>query len=369
MINLSSIPGLLFSLLMVFSTAAANAFFPHNNLLLADTVKPVITLSGGDTVSSERWYHYSDPGYSAFDSVDGNLDSFIVVVSNVDTANTGYYLVTYDVSDVAGNAAVQRQRVVHITPDVTKPVITLTGGTAYLLSVYSPYNEPGYSATDYYNKDLDSLVQVSGTVDTALLGTYPVNYEVTDAAGNKTTVKRDVAVSDTSKPVIKLKGNSFVIVCRWHTFIDSGAEVTDNYYKGMTANVTSTVNTLYEGLYYVEYKVTDPSGNVAKTVARLVEVVSFGCDWGIEEFSPALHLKVYPNPSAGIFNINTVKPIQAGELKIFNSMGQEVSGFTLHSSAADGSYMLDMSGSPVGAYFIRIGTAGEIMRSKVTIVR
>jgi hypothetical protein len=360
--NFSSISGLLCSLLLLFSTAAANAYSPGSNLLLADTVKPVIYLSGGDTVSSELWYHFTDPGYTAFDSVDGNLDSLIVIVSNVDTANTGYYLITYDVSDAAGNAAVQRRRVVHITPDVTKPVISLTGGTPYLLSVYSPFTEPGFSATDHYNRNLDSLVQVSGSVDTNWLGTYPITYEVTDAAGNKASIDRLVMVSDTSKPVQTLIGNGLYTVCRWNVFVDPGVIITDNYDAHFMPTMRSNLNTLYEGIYYISYHVTDSSGNVADSVYRVIYVQN--C-WGIEESEKGIFLQVFPNPSSGIFNINTVKPIQPAELKIYNFMGQEVSGFILHSTAAERSYTLDMNGSPAGVYFIRMVNKGVALNKKI----
>ncbi len=80
-----------------------------------DATPPVITLIGSNPISVEVGETYSDPGATANDNLDGDLTSSIVVdTSAVNTEVPGNYPVTYDVSDIAGNAAVQLTRTVHV---------------------------------------------------------------------------------------------------------------------------------------------------------------------------------------------------------------------------------------------------------------
>jgi PKD repeat protein len=337
-------------------------------ITVADTVKPLITLTGGDTVSSEQWYHFNDPGYSAADNVDGNMTSRVKRVSNVDSSITGYYIITYNATDSAGNIAEQKTRVVQITPDVTKPVIKLTGASVIYLEVFSSWAEPGYSASDYYNKDLTQFVVISSAVDTAKVGSYEIAYEVADAAGNTHKVIRTVVIRDTQRPVITLNGPVNTPHCLWRPYTDAGAVVNDNYYQGLQVTVSGFVNIMVEGEYKLTFTAVDSSGNVAIGLFRYVTVTN--CSVGIEEqMKDGNFLQVYPNPSEGIFNITTARPVLLNELKVFNSLGKEVSDFRLNALPAYGSYQLDMSRFAAGVYFIQAGNAGEIMRSKVTIVR
>ena len=80
-----------------------------------DAIPPVITLIGSNPITVEVGETYNDPGATANDNLDGDLTSSIVVdTSAVNTAVSGNYSVTYNVSDVAGNAAAQVTRTVHV---------------------------------------------------------------------------------------------------------------------------------------------------------------------------------------------------------------------------------------------------------------
>ena len=61
--------------------------------------------------------------------------------------------------------------------DTTNPVITLQGDE---VTIYQndTYNEPGYTATDNYDKDLTSKVKTTNNIDNKKLGTYEVTYSV-----------------------------------------------------------------------------------------------------------------------------------------------------------------------------------------------
>ena len=80
-----------------------------------DATPPVITLIGSNPISVEVGDTYNDPGATATDNLDGDLTSSVVVnTSAVNTAVPGNYSVTYNVSDIAGNAAAQVTRTVHV---------------------------------------------------------------------------------------------------------------------------------------------------------------------------------------------------------------------------------------------------------------
>jgi len=72
-----------------------------------DQVKPVITLDGGNITlnAGESWI---EPGFTAFDAVDGILTGSVSVTGAVNTSVPGPYTVTYTVSDQAGNTATLR---------------------------------------------------------------------------------------------------------------------------------------------------------------------------------------------------------------------------------------------------------------------
>ncbi len=83
------------------------------NVTIQDTILPVITLLGDEEVTIEKGSTYTDAGATALDSLDGNITAKITngtSLANVDTNTVGEYTVTYNVSDLAGNAAAQVTR-------------------------------------------------------------------------------------------------------------------------------------------------------------------------------------------------------------------------------------------------------------------
>jgi len=80
-----------------------------------DTTPPVITLKPPTTYSIEKDSAYVEPGYTAIDDQDGDITSKVAITSNVNIHDTGYYQVKYNVSDKAGNAAIEKTRYVHVT--------------------------------------------------------------------------------------------------------------------------------------------------------------------------------------------------------------------------------------------------------------
>ncbi len=155
--------------------------------------------------------------------------------------------------------------------DQTAPVITLTGANPLTVAQGSTFTDPGSSVTD--NVDTGLTATVTGSVNTATVGTYTLTYNATDAAGNAATpVTRTVNVTDQTAPVITLTGANPMIVAKGSIFTDPGSSVTDNVDTGLTATVTGSVNTATVGSYTLTYNVSDAAGNAATPVTRTVNV-------------------------------------------------------------------------------------------------
>jgi hypothetical protein len=83
--------------------------------------------------------------------------------------------------------------------DVTAPVIELIGAASLSVPAASPYTDPGATASDDVSGDLTAEIVVDNQVNTAIVGTYQVRYDVSDRAGNaSSTVVRTVTVEATA---------------------------------------------------------------------------------------------------------------------------------------------------------------------------
>lgn len=78
--------------------------------------------------------------------------------------------------------------------DTIPPNITLKGSPIIRLLVGDTFLDPGTTATDNQDGDITSKVQTTSTVNTSTPGNYTVTYTVSDSAGNKTEISREVRV-------------------------------------------------------------------------------------------------------------------------------------------------------------------------------
>ena len=240
-----------------------------------DTTSPVITLIGNSTISQEVNTTYNDAGATANDTNDGDITSDIVTVNNVDTSILGTYTVTYNVTNSSGISASEVIRTVNVI-DSTPPVITLIGQSNISHLVNTTYNDDGATASDNYNGDITSNIVIVNNVNTSVLGTYTVTYNVSDTWGNDATeVIRTVNIIDSTPPVITLIGQSNISHIINTSYNDAGATAIDNYDGDITSTivVVNNVNTSVIGTYTVTYNVSDNWGNVADEVVRTVNII------------------------------------------------------------------------------------------------
>ncbi len=249
-----------------------------------DTIPPVITLNGANPMTVYIDSSYDDPGATATDDVDGNLtDQITVDTSQVNTSQETTFKVTYSVSDKAGNSA-QKERTVNVVPenfvDTIPPVITLKGSNPVNLSIGSPYIEPGATAVDNMDGTItDKIVIDTSEVNVMVGGSYKVYYSVSDAAGNTANKTRTVNVEDdTEPPVITLLGDNSYKMNIYDAYVEAGAYAKDNIDDSIPFSeftVSDNIDSTTEGIYTVNYTVSDQSGNEAKKT-RAVEVIDSG---------------------------------------------------------------------------------------------
>ena len=86
---------------------------------------------------------------------------------------------------------------IYVTEDSIAPVITLLGDAAVSIEVGDTYIDAGATAKDNYDGDITSNIVTVSNVDTAIVGSYTVTYDVSDASGNAAfTITRTVNVED-----------------------------------------------------------------------------------------------------------------------------------------------------------------------------
>jgi len=234
-----------------------------------DNTLPVITLVGATVDTIVVGSSWIEPGYSAFDLASGNLTNEVVVNSSLDTATVGVYEVTYTVADDASNTATAK-RTIHVIDNVL-PTLALNGMDTVTMEVNTSYIEAGATSADNYDASLN--VDVTSNLDTSAIGTYVINYCVTDANGNgPVCVERVVIVEDTETPVIALNGDATVTVDVFTVYNDAMYTATDNGDFAVTTSGNWEGSTDSVGVYTLTYTATDMAGNFA-AVTRTIEVV------------------------------------------------------------------------------------------------
>lgn len=95
--------------------AGGNTASATRTVVVADTIKPVITLNGADPMTILLHSTFTDPGASAADSCASSVP--VVASGAVNNHAVGTYVITYNATDPSGNAAVPVTRTVYVIYD------------------------------------------------------------------------------------------------------------------------------------------------------------------------------------------------------------------------------------------------------------
>lgn len=343
------------------SDQAGNMASITRTVNVGDTTVPQLYLKGADTIYLPLGQTFVDPGVVVLDNNSNNLP-YSVDYSVIDNTVVGDYLLTYSAEDSSGNVANPVFRIVAVR-DFIAPSLSLIGDTV-IMEVHTSYNEPGFVVSDNY--DLQVPVSISGTVDTAKTGLYVLFYQAEDQGLNKSALLyRIVQVRDTKAPVITLNGDRFVTLCRWESYTDPGFSVSDNYDLTVEVDVVSNLKVETEGLYSIRYTTRDKAGNVALAAERLIRVIA--CVNGVA--TPlASRIEVFPNPSAGIVNIQTtdIEGLSASQIQVRDITGKMLEVDVMTSSTG---FQLDLGAFTPGTYIIVVNTNEGVVSKRIQIIQ
>ncbi len=219
---------------------------------------------------------------SAYDDIDGDLTDNIVVLEDNYTPNVGLigsYPIVFSVSDNSSNTTTTTITVEVV--DLLPPVFSnLDNIVAVYPNVYTHEDILAMlNASDNYDGDISSNIQVISdnySAKASIIGSYQMEFEVSDSSGNSTRYIQNITVIDDQGPVITGINNLSVGYDQVLTMsmVLSNLSVVDNYDEASTLdfviesdNYSANKETI--GTYQIEVSVTDSSGN--KTI-KVIDV-------------------------------------------------------------------------------------------------
>jgi len=369
------------------SDITGNTATVYRAIIVIDTIPPVLHLLGADPLTLEVFNTFVDPGVTASDNyyTSGSLNPAITVTGNVDNTTLGSYTITYTLTDGSGNKAIPVTRTVNVV-DTIAPVISLNGAPTDSVAVFTSYKDPGVTVSDNYDKTgvivttSGSFITTFGTKNPNVTGSaYQIIYTATDKSGNKASVTRTVKVQDRTAPVIVLKGDAALSICRWGNYVSPGYSVSDNYDAPNQVTVDSEGSFLTQGgttmfgLYDVRYKATDRAGNISYSPYRYIQVIEetdFKCESSV---APNLgldkYINVYPNPTSGLCVVDVNLPgTQQVRMSITNMLGQEIS--VVHTGIIGKDKLtVDLSNEKSGVYFLNIVSDHETLVKRIELTK
>ena len=279
-----------------YDDGRGNTSQQNQTVVVTDTHAPTIALVGASSITVECHTSFTDPGVTTEDNcVPKNVTVDVTGAPDINVPNT--YTVTYTATDGGGNEASVQRTVVVV--DTIAPVIALTGASPLTVECHTPFTDPGATASD--SCDTNVPVNVSGTVDANVVGTYTLVYTAADDSGNAaTSVSRTVNVVDTTAPTISCPANIVVYLPLNSTATsmpvsftaptasdtcDASVPVTTTHASGSVFSVGSTA---------VTASTSDDSGNAASCTFTVTVLYNFA---GF--FSPVNNPPTFNNVNAG----------------------------------------------------------------------
>jgi hydrogenase-4 membrane subunit HyfE len=227
----------------------------YTQLTNLDFYSPIITIKGSAIVSHLIGTTYEDAGVTVDEG-----STLISTVSTVDDTKFGIYSVTYTSTDgINPDTTVVRTVKVGLPPDVT-----INGQNPFNLEKFDVYVDPGITINDSNS----FLTSTTSTLNNLAVGTYTVNYTVSNPAFTK-VFSRTVRVDDTIPPVITIAGDNPYTLERFGVYTDPGATV-DLGSELTNTDLSNVQNTAF-GSFDVVYTAYD--GNTTVTATRTVNVV------------------------------------------------------------------------------------------------
>lgn len=149
---------------------------------------PMIQLNGSDHMSVGVNEPFDDPGATARFRFQDYSDQ-VLVEGDLDLSKLGTYTMVYTFEKYDKKV----ERKIEVV-DTLEPEIILEGADTIRVFENGTFLDPGYRATDNYDGDISSEVNVDQNVDMSTKGMYTISYTIQDSSGNKAEKSRNVEV-------------------------------------------------------------------------------------------------------------------------------------------------------------------------------
>ncbi len=240
-----------------------------------DITPPTVTVGTPNrSVECTTTSSYSDLADITTNELCSNPVTMLARQGTVNMRVPGNYVLTYSARDAAQNVGSANRTVT--VQDTRAPSITLNSPTTMPVECASPFVEPGYSAADSCYGNLTSSVVVDGTVNTVVVGSYPLTYRLTDPSGNVASPKvRNLNVRDTTPPTVTVLGDlNQTVECNDSAYQDPGATASDSCVGTLPTTASPPPNAGVVGTQTIQYRATDLAGNVGtSTNSRTLTVI------------------------------------------------------------------------------------------------
>ncbi len=166
----------------------------EQKVIVKDTTKPVLTIPNNVTLEATAVRTAVSIGQATA------TDIFEVTITNNAPSNypVGNTVITWTATDANGNVTT-REQIITVT-DTTKPLLSIPGDkTVEATAVRTLVNIGQAAATDIFETTI-----VNDAPADYPLGTTIVTWTATDANGNISTVKQNITVKDTTKPILQV---------------------------------------------------------------------------------------------------------------------------------------------------------------------
>ena len=239
------------------------------NVKVADITAPSIDLNGEKNIYLKKGEAYVEAGFTANDNVDGELTSSVTLTGGVNSDVVGNYVVTYQVSDKAGNtSAVSRYIYVYekqaesnvINPGSKVVYLTFDDGpgayTAQLLDILDKY---GVKATFFVTNQYPAYQNLIGEAHrrghTIALHTYSHNYSIYSSETdyyNDLKLINDICVAQTGvqPTIVRFPGGT-------------SNTISSKYCSGIMTRLSQSL--AYHGYLYSDWNVS--SGDAGGTTS------------------------------------------------------------------------------------------------------
>ena len=419
-VNVMSPAGTLYTLVYTSTDSSGNTgTVLHRTVEIIDTTSPVIQLKGEANITWNAGVPFVDPGFSAADTLDGDVTGTVdVQVVNLADGDENFivdtddevgvvFRVTYTVRDTAGNTDV-KVRFVELV-DTQPPEFTMIGDKAMTQEVGDQFVDPGVIASDLATGVLTDKVRVSVSGGDAAAGApckktaakvasciktslpagteYTITYIVKDAQGLTTKLTRVVTLTDTKPPTVSVRGAPSYSIQPGDPFKLPTCSCTKPGRKLACTNDFVPASLAKEGVVTITFSCKDGQFTAQSTVAVRVTPSSAddsnsdgGGDSSNDAGSPKepeqipVTIKINPEllvPSTTAAPVTTQQPrnvvATALEFQLAANATAESMAKLVKSLAAEGFTVYPAATSPVGTDVSELPVVKVLVQGEVTV--